>query len=138
MFRFRGPSATLPSNTCVVKTSVEGFEGQQVLKCTGGFLTAPKHTYTGFRDQQVNGNGLDYLFGNDDFTTPDTVDNFKIELGLFTGGGCLVDAPATLEASSTASDVVSSTLETPSPSSDAVFSSASVDSAGTTLTPSPV
>jgi hypothetical protein len=85
MFRFRAPSDTLPGNTCVVKTDVAGYEGQMVLKCTGGFTTAPVHTYTGFRDDYWN--NLDYLDGTDDFTT-DTSDNFLIELGLFTGGAC--------------------------------------------------
>ncbi|KAF2034184.1 hypothetical protein EK21DRAFT_85629 [Setomelanomma holmii] len=87
MFRFRAPYS-VPGNVCVIKTYVAGYEGQQVLKCTGGFTTAPMHTYTGFRNDHWTSNGLDYLDGTDDFTTPDTADNFIIELGPFTGGVC--------------------------------------------------
>jgi hypothetical protein len=126
MFRFSDPFQQ--SNTCVVKTSVPGFEGQQVLKCTGGFTTKPIHTYTGFRDQPVNNNGKHYLFGNDDFEKPDTEENFKIELGLFTGGDCPVDAPAP----STTSEETLPSSATPTLSSDAL----STNSSGT-ATPTP-
>ncbi|KAH4937932.1 hypothetical protein HBI73_082800 [Parastagonospora nodorum] len=115
--RFADNFANAYPVACVVKTSVPGYEGEQVLKCIGGFPTQPVHTFTGFRDQAVV-NVPHRLFGDEKTTQPDTADNFKVELGLFTGGACPVDAPT----SSSISDEATSSLtpmpsvETPSPS----------------------
>ncbi|KAH4354143.1 hypothetical protein HBH98_015300 [Parastagonospora nodorum] len=115
--RFADNFANAYPVACVVKTSVPGYEGEQVLKCIGGFPTQPVRTFTGFRDQAVV-NVPHRLFGDEKTTQPDTADNFKVELGLFTGGACPVDAPT----SSSISDEATSSLtpmpsvETPSPS----------------------
>lgn len=115
--RFADNFANAYPVACVVKTSVPGYEGQQVLKCIGGFPTVPVRTFTGFRDQAVV-NVPHRLFGDENLSQPDTADNFKVELGLFTGGACPVDAPP---ASSTSEEATSSptptpSIETPSPS----------------------
>ncbi|KAH4177573.1 hypothetical protein HBH70_023900 [Parastagonospora nodorum] len=108
--RFADNFANAYPVACVVKTSVPGYEGEQVLKCIGGFPTQPVRTFTGFRDQAVV-NVPHRLFGDEKTTQPDTADNFKVELGLFTGGACPVDAPT----SSSISDEATSSL-TPMPS----------------------
>lgn len=67
MFRFRNPGGVNPT-TCTVRTGVDGYIGQMVLECTGGFTTAPVHTYTGWRHYNFI-EGLTHLFATDDFTT---------------------------------------------------------------------
>ncbi|KAF9736401.1 hypothetical protein PMIN01_06317 [Paraphaeosphaeria minitans] len=87
MFRWAAPYDPLPSNTCEVRTDVQGFLGQQVLKCTGS-LKSPSQTFTGFADEDVNGNGLHYLFGVQISNGAALYGEQPLELGLFNGGGC--------------------------------------------------
>jgi hypothetical protein len=121
---------------CSVKSDVSGYEGQQLLKCTGGFRGK---VYTGWRQYTFVsslGERIQWLQGTDDLTTTnDTNDNFLIELGLFTGGDCPVgDAPAA--PSSASSDVMASSSSVPTPSADPV-SSSSVNSV-VSSTPTPI
>jgi hypothetical protein len=122
--RFFSPRATYLGVICSVKIDVAGYEGQQLLKCSGGFRGS---VYTGWRQYTfVGGSGerIQWLQGTDVLTTTnDTDDNFLIELGLFTGGDCpLGDTPAT--PSSDSSDITVLSSSVPTPSADVMSSSA--------------
>jgi hypothetical protein len=148
MFRFTTPYESLLATTCKIKTDVAGYVGQQILKCTGGFASGPQHTYTGFRPGTVNNNGLNYLFGTDDFVT-DTPTNFIVDFGVFTGDDCerdsslsstvsAVPTPSTSSAIQTSIDIsTTSAVSSASLSSTAVVLSSSVVVSSSIVAPSP-
>jgi hypothetical protein len=134
--RYFSTRATYLGVICSVKSDVSGYEGRQLLKCTGGFRGK---VYTGWRQYTFvssSGERIQWLQGTDNLTTTnDTNDNFLIELGLFTGGDCPVnDVPTAL--SSASSDVMALSSSVPTPSADPV-SSSSVNSV-VSSTPTPI
>lgn len=84
-------SASLPPNTCTVRTDVEGYNGNPILKCSGG--NSSNYKFTAFTAAvQVVTTGPDILNGAIETSVDGSITpadpSTLIELGLFWGEYC--------------------------------------------------